>query len=671
MIELLVTLSILAIVTAIVAPNLSNISDSYLGNKLKLEARSLTAALQGFEGTGGHPIIIHYTNGKSGDDLNKAVLGVLKGTAGAGENGGRDYMKIIAPGQILGPTIRYIPVQASAGPEWKLTYNHADREFVAVKTAAAGFKLSDRSGEEIKPLHLDTNVITGFAFRSETNWIWDYEATGPNPGGNPSNPPGPGAKNFVLTVEVLPAGGGTATPSSGAYPENSVIALKAFPSSGYYFVEWRVDASGSDPESSVTMTSDKTVRAVFATILPPVIGVKDPGTEGSTGTLDLPPSNPPGTEYEYRIRTSDDGGATFSEWTPWKDYTPGMVFDIFPQARGIVAPPPPQFLAGGTLTEQTAPIDTPLYFQWNTSWAVRLNPTSPPNSELEPVSGDFIPAQTKSNAFVDKNVVTGEWRTSLSVNLVTEIQARATYNGVTVYAVPRVETAVIVRYSDNAAYSYGLKLVPPTITSNMTNEQWTWLNQNNPPNTQMDYYQNENDTAIKNTTQVSVTEAMDFGDFQNEKTDLGNPTIIPANGQVAEGTPFTVTHATGVNAEAVFEIQRNQPGSPTSPTGPPGTILFGTPQANVVSGKVRSKYIETNVDAETKARARVSFRGLRAPETGWVEAQEKIKKDVTHYSDWVEYNYTPLADDGDDEDPPLPPEPGPPADPGLDPNVNG
>jgi uncharacterized repeat protein (TIGR02543 family) len=71
---------------------------------------------------------------------------------------------------------------------------------------------------------------------------------------------------YTLTMAVNPTGGGTTDPAVGShtYPENEVVTLIATAASGYRFVDWTGDASGTDPTTSVTMDGNKTVTANFA-----------------------------------------------------------------------------------------------------------------------------------------------------------------------------------------------------------------------------------------------------------------------------------------------------------------------------------------------------------------------------------------------------------------------
>ena len=71
---------------------------------------------------------------------------------------------------------------------------------------------------------------------------------------------------YTLTMAVDPTGGGTTNPAVGShtYPENEVVTLTATAASGYNFVNWTGDASGTNPPTTVTMDGDKTVTANFA-----------------------------------------------------------------------------------------------------------------------------------------------------------------------------------------------------------------------------------------------------------------------------------------------------------------------------------------------------------------------------------------------------------------------
>ena len=69
---------------------------------------------------------------------------------------------------------------------------------------------------------------------------------------------------YHLSVYVPPwAAGGYVEPGSGDYPANSTVTLRAYPLSGYQFLGWGGDASGTNPTYNLYMDSDKNVEAYF------------------------------------------------------------------------------------------------------------------------------------------------------------------------------------------------------------------------------------------------------------------------------------------------------------------------------------------------------------------------------------------------------------------------
>jgi hypothetical protein len=71
------------------------------------------------------------------------------------------------------------------------------------------------------------------------------------------------ASIYRLLTSVIPSAGGSVSPSGGTYDQGATVALTATPASGYLFVSWSGDASGTNLTTSVTMDSDKNVIAYF------------------------------------------------------------------------------------------------------------------------------------------------------------------------------------------------------------------------------------------------------------------------------------------------------------------------------------------------------------------------------------------------------------------------
>jgi uncharacterized repeat protein (TIGR02543 family) len=79
---------------------------------------------------------------------------------------------------------------------------------------------------------------------------------------------GCGAKKYKLTISVSPSGGGTTVPAAGIdkYKKDTVVTITATAATGYQFVNWTGDASGTTATATVTMTQDKSVGANFSKI---------------------------------------------------------------------------------------------------------------------------------------------------------------------------------------------------------------------------------------------------------------------------------------------------------------------------------------------------------------------------------------------------------------------
>ena len=71
---------------------------------------------------------------------------------------------------------------------------------------------------------------------------------------------------YRLQVSVSPPEGGTISTGSGTYEPGSSVVLIATPAPGYEFISWTGDTSGTSPEVTIMMESDKRVTANFETI---------------------------------------------------------------------------------------------------------------------------------------------------------------------------------------------------------------------------------------------------------------------------------------------------------------------------------------------------------------------------------------------------------------------
>ena len=73
------------------------------------------------------------------------------------------------------------------------------------------------------------------------------------------------ASYHALNLDVSDSGSITADPSPMAkfYLPNTVVTLTAEADSGYEFIEWTGDLTGSDNPTTITMDEDKSITAVF------------------------------------------------------------------------------------------------------------------------------------------------------------------------------------------------------------------------------------------------------------------------------------------------------------------------------------------------------------------------------------------------------------------------
>jgi len=106
---------------------------------------------------------------------------------------------------------------------------------------------------------------------------------------------------YILTVAVSPAGGGTTTPAVGThtYVAGSVVSVTATPATGYAFDSWSGACTGTGT-CTVTMDADKTVTANFAPI----------------------------TTYDLTVAVSPAGGGTTTPAVGVHTYAAGTVVEV-------------------------------------------------------------------------------------------------------------------------------------------------------------------------------------------------------------------------------------------------------------------------------------------------------------------------------------------------------
>jgi len=78
------------------------------------------------------------------------------------------------------------------------------------------------------------------------------------------------APTYNLSTSVTGSGTITLNPSGGSYTSGTSVIATARPSTGWKFVQWEIDASGTNPSVTINMTSNKNIRAVFEEIIGPL-----------------------------------------------------------------------------------------------------------------------------------------------------------------------------------------------------------------------------------------------------------------------------------------------------------------------------------------------------------------------------------------------------------------
>ena len=85
-----------------------------------------------------------------------------------------------------------------------------------------------------------------------------------------STAPGPPAAQYQLTVAASPSNGGAVakSPDQAQYASGTVVTLTATPAAGYLFTRWAGDAAGTANPTTVTMSANRSVSAVFTSTTP-------------------------------------------------------------------------------------------------------------------------------------------------------------------------------------------------------------------------------------------------------------------------------------------------------------------------------------------------------------------------------------------------------------------
>jgi uncharacterized repeat protein (TIGR02543 family) len=196
-------------------------------------------------------------------------------------------------------------------------------------------------------------------------------------------------KDYSLAINITPTGGGTVTksPSKSTYFYEDQVTLTATPASGYRFVRWEGDASGTNASTTITIDTDENVTAVFEQIIGlsltissnPATGgsvTKNPDktsyTYGETVTLTAIPAN----GYDFDYWSGDASGSNTStaitmnaNKTVTANFTPkeySVTINITPSGGGTVTKSPNQstYSYGDQVTLTATPASGYSFVRW-------------------------------------------------------------------------------------------------------------------------------------------------------------------------------------------------------------------------------------------------------------------------------------------------------------------
>ena len=113
--------------------------------------------------------------------------------------------------------------------------------------------------------------------------------------------------NHVLTASSSGGGSVNLNPPGGTYVETNVITATAVPDSGWMFLYWLGDTSGTNSTANISMERDKSIYAVFGTTLSTTVA--------GSGQILL---SPPGGLYAFgrtvRLTAVPQSGSYFGFW---------------------------------------------------------------------------------------------------------------------------------------------------------------------------------------------------------------------------------------------------------------------------------------------------------------------------------------------------------------------
>ena len=208
-------------------------------------------------------------------------------------------------------------VTANFKTQYYLTVSSAS----GVATGQGWYDSGSSVGFSVSPTTVSGGTGTQYVF---TGWTGggDGSYTGSNASSsvtmnNPITETANWKTQYYLTASVNPGGGGTMTPASpgGWYDNGTAVTVNATANSGYEWVGWSGNLSGSTRPNSITMSGSKSITATFGHSLN--VTMIDVLTMGSTtnGTVT---KNPNKSVYDHnenvQLTAAPAGGWGFVGW---------------------------------------------------------------------------------------------------------------------------------------------------------------------------------------------------------------------------------------------------------------------------------------------------------------------------------------------------------------------
>jgi uncharacterized repeat protein (TIGR02543 family) len=123
---------------------------------------------------------------------------------------------------------------------------------------------------------------------------------------------------YTLSTSANPSAGGTVNPSgSNWYNDGQPVSISAMPNSGYTFIGWSGDISGTTNPASITINGPMTVTANFSQVNYTLsLSKTGNGSVRVNGTLQfLPWSGQYASGTEVQLEAVPDSGWSFSSWS--------------------------------------------------------------------------------------------------------------------------------------------------------------------------------------------------------------------------------------------------------------------------------------------------------------------------------------------------------------------